>query len=177
MVELEDREVEEEDVSPEDWFLELQPEQRARARKLFNGKSPISEILAGRVSLSSDTASSVTAQTNNSEKLWFKKRIREVVYPYYKFLCLKNRKYNGRFCQDVFGAIGRKKAESEWDALYRKSEAAINEIRAGDANRIKESFDGKWSLSLDTEIVYDLIQRCPFRSSTRRPPRVPLQNK
>jgi plasmid maintenance system antidote protein VapI len=74
MVELEDREVEEEDVSPEDWFLELQPEQRARARKLFNGKSPISEILAGRVSLSSDTASSVTAQTNNSEKLWLKKK-------------------------------------------------------------------------------------------------------
>jgi hypothetical protein len=129
------------------------------------------------VSLSSDTASSMTAQTNNSEKLWFKKRIREVVYPYYKFLCLKNRKYNGRFCEDVFGAIGRKKEETEWDALYKKSEAAINEIQAGDPNRIKESFDGEWSLSLDPEIVYILLQTCPFRSSFRRTPRVPMQNK
>jgi hypothetical protein len=143
LVGLDDLGGEEEDVSPEEWFQELQPEQKARARKLFNGKSPITEILAGRVSLSSDTASSVTLQTNNSERLWFKKRIRESVYPYYKFLCLKNRKYNGRFCEDVFGAIGRKKDETEWDALYRKSEAAINEIRAGDANRIKESFDGE----------------------------------
>ena len=143
VVELDDIGDEEEEVSPEDWFLELQPAQKARARKLFNGKSPMTEILAGRVSLSSDTASSVTAQTNNSEKLWLKKRIRETVYPYYKFLCLKNRKYNGRFCEDVFAATGRKKEEAEWDALYRKSEAAINEIRAGDANRIKESFDGE----------------------------------
>jgi hypothetical protein len=145
MVELDDLGEEEEDVSPEDWFLELQPEQKARARKLFNGKSPISEILAGWVSRSSDTASSG--------------------------------KYNGRFCEDVFGAIGRKKEETEWDALYRKSEAAIKEIRAGDANRIKESFDGEWSLSLNPEIVYVLLQTCPFQSSFRRPPRVPLQNK
>jgi hypothetical protein len=46
MVELEDHGEEDEDVSPEDWFLELQPEQKARARKLFNGKSPISQTLA-----------------------------------------------------------------------------------------------------------------------------------
>jgi hypothetical protein len=73
MVELDDLGEEEEDVSLEDWFLELQPEQKVRARKLCNGKSPISKILMGWVSLSSDKASSVTAQTNNSEKLWLKK--------------------------------------------------------------------------------------------------------
>ena len=41
-----------------------------------------------------------------------------------------------------FSAIGREEREEDWDCLYRRSDATINEIRAGDGSRIKEAFEG-----------------------------------
>ena len=44
----------------------------------------------------------------------------------------------------MFKAIGRQKNEFAWDSLFRRAEAAINEIRATYGNRIKESLDGEF---------------------------------
>jgi hypothetical protein len=137
--------VDDETVSSVSWFRSLAPDQRKRAREMFAMRAPVSEIEADRATFATGSASSISQGNSGQgyeDKSWFKKRMKESVYPCYKFLCLKDKKYGEIFCVDVFAAIGREKREEDWDCLYRRSEAAINEIRAGDGSRIKEAFEG-----------------------------------
>jgi hypothetical protein len=62
---------------------------------------------------------------------------------------MKNRRYDGRFCCDVFKAIGRQKNQEDWDSIFKRADVAINEIRATQGNRVKESMDGEHCFSIE----------------------------
>ncbi len=107
------------------------------------GGRPVSHVDTERASVSENTAAASTI-TEESGKPWFRRVMREGVYPMYKFICCRDRKYDSHFCKAVFAAVGEQQCEERWEGSLRKQvEMALNCMKATDCNRVKDAFDGK----------------------------------
>ena len=128
-----------------DWIEQLDEDKIKQLKRAYEtGRfNPVQEILGERTAIASDLTSTDTDKGKRKDKNWFRRMIRSNVYVSFKFLCLKDRRYDSKFCNDVFSAIGIPKNEDEWDSVYRQAERSINELRAMDSIRVKESFDSK----------------------------------
>ena len=129
--------------------------------------NPVQAVITSRQSLASSLGSPLSTSANlRKEKHWFKKVIKTKVYERYKFVSKKDKRFSGDFCNSVFKAIESSKNEDEWNDLFEKANAAINELRATDTTRLKEVFSGKFQKELlgfleqsNRYVLFSFLQR------------------